>query len=191
MRPTSVAALIGIVALLPCAGVASTIFCPELDEQALRESLRRAYAEADLVAFVDPQPVAVFSGWHEEQYELLVRSVWKGNVGRTIYVDGSLHSDVFFATREGDSGPFKSLGPCVAPSFASAAAVVNEIFGTGRPPSDDIRETRFTPLEKMAVLAGAGAGLAVLIGLVWILSNVLGLGRNRMWRARNSGGRRP
>jgi hypothetical protein len=171
-----------LAALLPCAAQATTIFCPELEEPALRARLQSAYTEADLVALVDPQPAAIYLNDDEELYELRVRSVWKGDVGPTIYVN-DIPGLLLFATRNGASGPFESLGPCTAP-FVDAA-VLDELFGGSRLPSDDIRETRFTPLEKLAFVAAAGVGVAVLVGFVWVLSYVFASHNKRMQRSRD------
>jgi hypothetical protein len=171
-----------LVALLAPAAQAATIFCPELEERELREVLQRAYSEADLVALVDPQPAAIYAHGDRELYELRVRSVWKGDVGPAIYVN-NIPGLLLFAMRDGASGPFESLGPCTAPLVD--AAVVDELFGASRLPSDDIRETRFTPLGKVAFVATAGVGVAVLVGFVWVLSYVFAPHNKRMRRTRD------
>jgi hypothetical protein len=137
--------------------------------------------ESDLVALVDPQPAAVYSRGDAELYELRVGSLWKGHVGPTVYINDVVGPFVF-ATRDGESGPFDSLGPCTPPF--TDVGLMEELFGASYPPSDDIRETRFTSLEKLAFVAAAGVGLAVLVGFVWVLSYVFASHNKRMQRTR-------
>jgi hypothetical protein len=171
-----------LIALWSYAAQAETIsFCPAIEESEVREYLQRAYSEADLVALVKPSSANLLSVRDGTLYDVPVRSVWKGTVGSTIYID-NVSGSFTFATRSGDSGPFESMGECI--SRYGDIALLDELFGKSYLASDDIRETRFTPLEKAMFLAAAGVGAVILVGFSWALYFVFtsrkGRPRNRM-----------
>src|SRR5688572_27382614 len=117
MRLDKVIARLGAGSLLVlffCTAQATTIFCEAIEESAIRDRLRSAYSEADLVALLDLSFADVLSEGDAKLYEVPVVSVWKGTVGPRIYIDTMTDSPTF-AMRDGESGPFESIGPCVVP----------------------------------------------------------------------------